>query len=210
MIDNTNRPTIHRQAHIVLIHGLAGNRLTLWPLAYQLRRSGFTTSTFGYPSWWWSIEHHARRFKQHLHKLADDESIEQFHIVAHSMGSIVTRQALLDSRFDKLGRVVMLACPNHGSPVARVLGTVLPFCKTLRQISNHPASFVLNLPEPQKAEIGIVAAKFDRVIPEPNSHLAVESDHVTILSGHNGLLVRPAAARQVIEFLENGRFHRSD
>jgi pimeloyl-ACP methyl ester carboxylesterase len=206
MIEKTNRPPIHRPAHIVLIHGLAGNRLTLWPLAYQLRRSGFTTSTFGYASWWWSIEHHASRFTQHLNQIANDQAINHFHIVAHSMGSIVTRTALLESRFEKLGRIVMLAAPNQGSPVARVLGTGLPFCKTLRQISNHSASFVCNLPEPAQADIGIVAAKHDRVIPEPNSHLEIESDHVVLSSGHNGLLVRPSAARQIVEFLNHGKF----
>lgn len=210
MINNTNQPLPPTRTHVVLIHGLAGSRMTLWPLVYYMRRSGFTTSTFGYPSWWWSIEHHARRFKQHLDRIANDETIENFHIVAHSMGSIVTRKALLDAQFEKLNRVVMLASPNLGSPVARVLGTILPFLKTIRQISSHSASFVRNLPEPSQVDIGIVAAKYDRVIPEPNSHLRIESDHVTLFSGHNGLLVRPAAARQVIQFLNHGRFQRPD
>ena len=206
MPEKTDTTATDSRTHVVLIHGLGGNRMVLWPLAYQVRRSGFTTSTFGYPSWWWSIEHHARRFQRHLEKIASDESIEQFHIVAHSMGSIVTRKALLDVKFEKLNRIVMLASPNQGSPVARVLGTAFPFCKTLRQISSHPRSFVRNLPEPHQTDIGIVAARYDRVIPERNSHLAIESDHVVLKSGHNGLLVRPTAARQVIEFLNHGQF----
>jgi hypothetical protein len=94
--------------------------------------------------------------------------------------------------------------------MARFLGTFLPFCKTLRQISNHPASFVRNLSEPTDVEIGIIAAKHDRVIPEPNSHLKNEADHVSIFSGHNGLLVRPTAARQIHAFLKHGRFQSTD
>ena len=210
MIVNPAQPDNAKRTHVVLIHGWGGSKMVLWPLAYQMRKSGFTASTFGYPSWWWSIEHHARRFKRHLQELTQDETIEQFHIVAHSMGSIVTRQVLLDSQFEKLNRIVMLASPNQGSPVARVLGTAFPFCKTLRQVSSHPTSFVCNLPEPQNASIGIVAAKHDRVVPVTNSHLEVESDHVTLFSGHNGLLVRPAAARLVIEFLNHGRFLNRD
>lgn len=58
-------------------------------------------------------------------------------------------------------------------------------------------------------EIGIVAARYDRVIPERNSHLAVESDHVILPSGHNGLLVRPSAAQQAVEFLKQGQFRQS-
>lgn len=210
MIAETDEPDNSKQIHVVLIHGLGGSRPVLWPLAYRIRRSGFTTSTFGYPSWWWSIEHHARRFRRHLDMIANDETIENFHIVAHSMGSIVTRKALLDSPIEKLRRIVMLACPNHGSPVARIVGNVFPFCKTLRQLSSRPSSFVCKLPEPEQEDIGIVAGKYDRVVPELNSHLEIESDHVTLFSGHNGLLVRPAAARQVIEFLNHGRFQRSE
>jgi predicted esterase len=195
---------------VVLIHGLAAHWILLWPLGWRLRRSGFKSRTFGYRSWFWSIETHAAKFEQFLSEQENDPKIKNIHIVAHSMGAIVTRQALLNQPLEKLRRVVMLGAPNQGSPTARLLGNVFPFCKTLRQISNQPGSFVCNLPEPTGVEIGIVAAKYDRVIPEPNSHLQTESDHVVIFSGHNGLLVRPTAARRVSQFLKTGRFHSPD
>ena len=210
MNETTRQQEKPRPAHVVLIHGLGGSPIVLRPLAYRIRRCGYTTSTFGYSSWRKSIEHHATSFRRHLDRIESDSAIDRFHIVAHSMGSIVTRQALLDSPASKLGRIVMLGAPNQGSPVARLLGNVLPFCKTLRQISNHPSSFVRNLPEPQSVEIGIVAARHDRVIPENNSHLSTESDHVVLFSGHNGLLVRPAAARQVVSYLNNGHFQTAN
>ncbi len=191
---------------VVLIHGLAAHRILLWPLSSKLRSAGFQTVSFGYRSWLWSIETHAKRFEQFLVRQESDPTISHIHIVAHSMGAIVTRQAILNRRLKKLRRIVMLGAPNQGSPTARLLGNVLPFCKTLRQISNHPDSFVRNLSEPTGVEIGIVAAKHDRVIPEPSSHLQNEADHISIFSGHNGLLVRPAALRQVCEFLNHGRF----
>ena len=193
---------------VVLVHGLAAHRILLWPLGWRLRRSGFATRSFGYRSLFWSIETHAAKLEQFLSDQENDPAIKNIHIVAHSMGAIVTRQALLNRRLEKLQRVVMLAAPNRGSPTARLLGRVFPFCRTLRQISNHPKSYVSNLPEPTGVEIGIVAAKHDRVIPEPNSHLEIESDHVSIFSGHNGLLVRPAAARHIDDFLKTGRFQR--
>lgn len=191
---------------VILIHGLAAHPFLLWPLSWRLRKSGFKTRAFGYRSLFWSIESHAQSFERFLATCASDPKIKNIHIVAHSMGAIVTRQALLYKKPEKLGRIVMLAAPNQGSPTAKVLGYLLPFCKTLRQLSNHAGSFVCNLPEPDGLEIGIVAAKHDRVIPEPNSHLQNESDHVSIFSGHNGLLVRPAAARQIDVFLKYGRF----
>ena len=206
MTADSNRIT--SKPHVVLIHGLAGHWFLMWPLAWQIKKLGFTTSTFGYRSWFRSIEHHALRFKARLEKLEQDPTVEAIHIVAHSMGSIVTRQAILDSRFSKLQRIVMLGPPNQGSPMAKFLGYILPFCKTLRQVSNRSNSFVKRLPEPQSVEVGIVAAQYDRVIPEPNSHLANESDHICIFSGHNGLLIRPVAMKQVASFLEHGKFFR--
>lgn len=218
--------------HVVLIHGLGAHRILMWPLAWYLNRKGLVATTFGYSSWWWSIEHHANRFREKLQRLEEDPAVESFGIVAHSMGSVVTRQALLvgclgesssnssslsdsESRsqssaqpFSKLSRVVLLGPPNQGSPSARRLGKILPFCKTVRQISDHPESFVRNLPPPNGVEVGIIAASYDLVIPERNSHLATEKDHLSIFSGHNGLLVRPSVLRQVVEFLAHGWFSR--
>lgn len=203
-----NSPDVDSTSHIVLIHGIAGHRWLLWPLAWQLRRYGFSTSTFGYPSLWGSIERHAKNFEHYLAKLDQDPAITSFHVVAHSMGSIVTRQTVLEAKFEKLDRIVMLASPNKGSPAAKLLGAIVPFCKTLRQLSSGSNSFVRLMPEPTDAQIGIIAAQHDRVIPEPNSHLANEVDHITIFSGHNGLLVRPTAVKQIAAFLRHGRFQR--
>ena len=209
MIAESDNFRERQQNHVVFIHGLAAHRVLFVPMAWQIRKLGFSTSTFGYRSWLWSIEHHAKCFTGYLEKLESNSKIKNYHIVAHSMGGIVTRQAILDRRFEKLKRIVMLGAPNHGSPVAKAITTVLPFLKTLRQISNHSESFVNRLPQPQGPEIGIVAASYDFVIPEPNTHLATESDHVSIFSGHNGLLIRPAAVKQIGEFLVNGQFLRA-
>lgn len=194
--------------HVVFIHGLAAHRVLFMPMARKIRKLGFSTSTFGYPSWWWSIEHHGKQFARYLEKLEADTEIQKFHIVAHSMGGIVTRQAILNRDFTKLHRIVMLGSPNRGSPVARAISTVLPFLKTLRQVSSHHESFVNQLPEPNGVEIGILAARYDRVIPESCSHLKSESDYISIFSGHNGLLIRPTAIKQIGQFLVNGRFLR--
>ena len=195
-----------RRHHVVLIHGLAASRPLMWPLAWQIGRHGFSTSNFGYPSCWWSIEHHARKLASHLTKLDSNPEIESVYVVAHSMGGIVTSQAVLNSKLEKLQRIVMLGSPNRGSPVAKALGVVLPFCKTLQQLSDRPDSYVMGLDEPEGVEVGIVAAQHDRVIPEPSSHLKCEADHISVFSGHNGLLVRPTAIRFVTNFLKYGKF----
>ena len=199
--DQQAKPTV------VLIHGLSANRLLMIPLAWRLRRAGFKTRTFGYLSSIGSVEWHAKRFGKFLNRLNEDSLVSEIHIVAHSLGGIVTRQALLDSTPDKIRRFVMLAPPNQGSPAASLLSSyVVPFCTTLREITDHEGSFVRMLPEPTGIEVGIVTASYDFVVPAKNAVLNCQTDNVSIFSGHNGLLVRPAAASQTIKFLSSGSF----
>ena len=194
---------------VVLIHGLAAHRNLMWPLDWYLRRAGFATTRFGYRSLLGSIEQHAERFRQRLDELNQSGEHAVMHVVAHSMGSIVTRQALLHSHPDHLQRVVMLAPPNQGSPVANFLSRrIVPFCHTLGQLSDAEGSFVRQLPEPAGLEIGIIAASYDHVIPHRNSTLQCLTDRVTVFSGHNGLLIRRSSFRQVVQFLKTGQFAR--
>jgi triacylglycerol esterase/lipase EstA (alpha/beta hydrolase family) len=192
---------------VVLIHGLSANRLLMMPLAWRLQRAGFKTRTFGYFSSIGSIEWHAKRLGKFLARLDRDSVVAEIHIVSHSLGGIVTRQALLDSTPGKVRRLVMLAPPNQGSPAASLLSTyIVPFCKTLRQIASREGSFVRELPEPIGIEIGVVTASYDFVVPKESASLNCQTDNVTVFSGHNGLLVRKTAAKQTIEFLSTGKF----
>lgn len=154
---------------------------------------------------------HASRLVERLRKLNEDNRFDQVHIVAHSLGAIITRQALLtmeDSgeRLEKLSRIVMLSPPNQGSAAAERLSYLVPFSTTVRQISNRDGSYVKQMADPNIGEIGIVEASYDFVVPRSTTELSTQTDHVRIFSGHNGLLVRPAAAKQVVDFLKLGKF----
>jgi len=195
----------------VLIHGLAAHRALMLPLSWRLQKCGFEVRRFGYRSLFGSIEDHAVRFRKLLDELDAENNVSELFLVSHSMGGIVARQALLESYPKKLRRWVMLTPPNHGSPVATFLASrVLPFCRTLGQLTDSENSFVRNLPEPPLGvEIGIIAASHDRVIPDGNARLTNATAELTLSSGHNGVLVRPNVARQVIQFLEFGHFVRT-
>lgn len=210
MNPDTTQSSTKSSKQVVIIHGLGGHWIFMLPMAWYLNRKGFNATTFGYRSWFRSIEHHASCFRKVLERLEQDPEVDSFDIVAHSMGGIVTRQAILgdgdSTSLSKLNRVVQLGPPNHGSPIATRLGGLMPFCKTLNQVSDRPDSFVLGLPEPSGTEFGIVTGQYDWVIPERSSHLETEKDHVCIFSGHNGLFVRPKAMRLVAEFLSYGKF----
>ena len=201
-----NRTTTARPL-VLMVHGLAAHRIVFAYLQWHLRRQGLKSKTWGYRSVWNTIERHAQRLEKKLRQLDDDPRWSEIHLVCHSMGGIVARQALLNFVPNKFGRLVMMASPNHGSSAARFLANyVFPFSKTLRQISDEPGSYVRKLGFPENIDVGVIFANVDRVI-KLESAIPIEGVPVaTIYSGHNDLLVRPTTARQVTSFVKHGRF----
>ena len=196
---------------MVLIHGLASSRVLMWPLAWHIRRAGLSTHCYGYSSCLFSIEHHGTKFRKFLDRQAASQRWSDIRIVAHSLGAIVTRQAFREATPDYLSRVLMLGAPQEGSPNATWLSDIgLGFIKTLDQISDREDSFVRQLPHLQGPEVGSIAASYDFVVPQSNSHAQGQVDYARPFSGHNGLLVRPRVARLVTQFLTTGRFDEAN
>ena len=195
---------------IVFIHGLAASRFMFLYLQWYLWRSGFRTKLFGYSSVFKTIPVHADHFADLLRKIENDPSVDQFHIVAHSMGGIVTRQALLKYRPTKLKRFLMLATPNKGSAAARKLSSIFGFSKTLAQISDAENSYVRQLDFPEDIEVGAIHAEVDRVVTRESCCPKRDTPFLELYSGHNDLLIRPAVAKAALQFLTTGRFAESN
>lgn len=191
---------------VILVHGFASAPCVLWPLSLRLRHRGFRPCIWSYRSLFSRVSVHAERFHRFL---IDDMANEPcVHIVAHSMGAIVVRAALGRSRIPNLGRMVWIAPPNNGSPIA---GWVSPFFGAIfpptRDLANLPTSYVNQLPELADHEIGIVAASFDLLVPPLNTRYAHAVEHSTLLGTHNSLLISPKVARMTALFLSTGGFH---
>lgn len=198
------KTTVHSDT-IVLIHGIVTPRIVMWPIAQRLRAEGFTVIPWYYPSLFQSIESHANR----LHEFLSRElgQADRVHIVAHSMGSIVTRAALNRSSLSNLGRIVLLAPPNRGSPVARLasslLGSKLP---PTRELSDLPSSYVNQLAVNEACQIGVMAARYDFIVPANNTHIHGELDHQTLPASHVSLLFSATVVEKIARFLRTGRF----
>ena len=106
------RAASNSRERVVLLHGFAESRWVMWPMGCWLKRSGFDVTNWPYRSLTQPIANHAERLGEYLSEL--DASDCRYSIVAHSMGSIITRVALMQGAYKGLNRVVMLAPPNRG------------------------------------------------------------------------------------------------
>jgi pimeloyl-ACP methyl ester carboxylesterase len=195
---------------VILVHGLCGSRLDMWPLARRLSREGYRVLNWGYLSLLGRIEEYASRLSSVL--LDAEASTEKFHLVTHSLGGIIARKVLLEHDFQRLSRFVMLAPPNQGSFVARHLSHYLNWlAPTLSELSDSPESYVNRLGNPllqRKVELGIIEASKDRVIAPGKVLLEGYSDLARV-DGHHGILSwYPQTMQLVCNFLQSGRFER--
>lgn len=202
-----------RDELVVLTHGIFATKWVLVPLARRLRKAGFETRLRGYPTLRGSIQEKGDQFAEYLATLAEANAGKTIHVVAHSMGSILTRCALQAGLPQSVGRVVMIGPPNRGSHVARRLtpyyGWLAP---TLAELSDEQHSFVNRLPRSvgDDCEVGIIAAGFDRVVRPGATELDDHADHITLNYMHTSILWREQTAQQVASFLRSGRFHSAE
>ena len=195
---------------VVLVHGLGGRPFEWWPLHRRLSARGYQVRKWAYRSVGTRIEQHVLRLTEVLTQIDRRSRGSRFHLVTHSLGGIVVQALLGRSRFENLGRVVMLAPPHRGSHIARRLAPYLGWLvPALSQLSDAPESFVNRLPNPfleHNIELGIVAAVRDRVIAPAAVQIAGARDMAWV-DGHHGLLPWYSDTIRLVEqFLTSGSF----
>jgi triacylglycerol lipase len=194
---------------VLLVHGHGAHPVLLEPLRRGLARQGYRAVNWRYASLRGSITTHAAQLATTAKSLDDDTAIECLHFVGHSMGAIVVRSALSMHRPRKLGRVVLLAPPNHGARLAdlalRLFGH---WPSAARELSSHPGSYVNRLTAAHDLDCGIVAASWGHAVSLASTHLPGERDHIT-LRGLHTLPLHWRAPAQVAHFLREGRFQRA-
>jgi pimeloyl-ACP methyl ester carboxylesterase len=79
---------------VVCIHGLGRTRRCWWLLRRRLERAGYRTDAWTYPSLLQSIEDLGRDCRRRLEAYVADSDVRQVHVVTHSLGGIIIRQAL--------------------------------------------------------------------------------------------------------------------
>jgi pimeloyl-ACP methyl ester carboxylesterase len=208
---------------IVLLHGMARSARSMRPLARYFRSISYRVINVDYPSG----EHKLIKLAQ----LAVGSGIDQcnklgmrkIHIITHSLGGILVRQFLSTNTVPNLGRVVMLAPPNHGSEVVDEFGFIPGFLWL-----NGPVGRQLGTDEdsppralgPANFEVGIIAGTstinpiLSQLLPNPDdgkvsvysAKLTGMCAFLTLPVSHPFIMRNKTVMFQSLRFIRTGRF----
>jgi pimeloyl-ACP methyl ester carboxylesterase len=209
---------------VVLLHGLARSASSLAKMQEALQADGYEVCNIEYPSREHTIEILAAEFvAPAIAKCFAQSPVEPIHFITHSMGGIIVRQLAATKAVEKIGRVVMLSPPNHGSEVVDKLGDFKIFDwlngPAGKEIGTRVDSTPLRL-GPATFEVGIITGvrsmnpflsmmipgKDDGKVGVDNAKLEGMKDFLVLRCSHPMIMKSPHAIDQAVFFLHHGAF----
>jgi len=215
--------TLFASHKIYLIHGFGGLGLEMEKIQKSIQKEGFTTDIYVYKSLIEDIDSVSNNLILTIQK----EQFDTVSFVTHSMGALVVRSMYekLDSLtgFPYVHRIVMIAPPNNGSPVADFFSQ-FKFVKyiigpNINNLTTNKITGAAKYPIPT-CEVGLIAGSFggkrgfnvfinsdnDGVLIPENTKMGIEKDVVFVKSWHVGLLFNKKVIKYINNFLQQGKF----
>lgn len=206
---------------VVLLHGLGRTDRAMRPLEDALVHAGYRVHNLAYPS-----------LAKAPAELVGDVAAQveaccaearTLHFVTHSLGGLLVRALLAEHSPANLGRVVMLAPPNHGSEYGDLAReaklTEAEIAPAIAALGTDPESFARSLPAPSYP-LGVIAGTrtvnpldpvvisgpSDGAVSVASTQLAGMADFIALDATHSSIRRKPEAHAQVIAFLREGHF----
>lgn len=207
---------------VIIFHGITRDSEFLQPMADFLTQQGFEVFNLDYPSTKYTIQELVTQQVEQLPKLLNTGS-GTVHFIGHSMGGLLITGVLDKWRPAKLGRVVHLGTPHHGSELTELLKNTSFYKKDFgvagQQLVANAPEFGWRKPD---YELGIVAGKvswFENLLYWPifrqsnDGRVSVESSklegmkrHIVLPVHHNEMPSSTKVQAQVLAFLVVGGF----
>jgi len=194
---------------LVFVHGLGGGRSDFSPMAWYLRRMGRKRSYAIAFEAGQDIPARAAALAGFVREVLDATGEPQVDLVAHSLGGIVARLAILDHGLDHSVRtLITMGTPHQGTFSARLGDT--PLTRALR-----PHSALMTTLADRPLPPGIRGVSFwshgDLMILPPESAALpgtrqIEMPHYT----HYGYLIHPSSWKTVLEAFNPARTSRPE
>jgi len=195
-------------------------------IQWTLQAAGYQVVNVSYPSRRYSVERFSEDYLPEVMATKVPVGATKVHFVTHSLGGIVLRQYLAHHTVTNLGRVVMLAPPNHGSRLADTLRKGAIGRWILGPAGCELGTTGNDLPQrlgPVEFPLGVIAGDvslnpfFSRILEAPNdgkvtvesTKIAGMSDFVVVHSSHTWMMWRAQTLRCILAFLREGDFGKN-
>jgi len=201
---------------VVLVHGLWMRGPDMLLLRYRLRRCGFVTYQFSYPTTRCTVDEAAQLLQRFIAKIPE----ATVHFVAHSLGGLVVQRCFIKYPDQRPGRVVTLGTPYQGSAAARGLarfraGRFFLGTSYKHGLADHSRQWTAAQP------LGVIAGDLsigggrifgglssanDGTVGMDEARIPGAAEQRVVHVSHMGLLISPQVARLTCAFLRSGRF----
>jgi len=210
---------------VVLLHGLGRSNRSMRPIESYLSKAGYQVYNFPYDSTAQSPEALVDELSSRVNACCTEAPA--LHFVGHSLGGILVRAYLAENAPPNVGRVVMLAPPNHGSEIVDRFGDSSIFQSVMGpsalQLGTNADSLPNRLPAPN-VELGVIAAtgsvnpigsilipnEDDGMVSLESTKLDGMADFLVVSNSHAFIMRSDEVGRQVAHFLQSGRFQHDD
>jgi pimeloyl-ACP methyl ester carboxylesterase len=202
----------------VVVHGLWVNGLETFLLRDRLRTAGFDPEPFRYHSMHVSLREAADALAERIRSVGGP-----VHVVAHSLGGLVTCEAFTSHPDLPPGRVVLLGVPMRGARAACEIAGRWYGAAMLGPLGIAELARERECAWPPARQVGVIAGSrpvgMGRVfsdLPLPNDGTVCvdetafpgASAQLVLDVSHTGMLLSSAVAAATVQFLQSGSFER--
>ena len=218
---------IASQECVVLLHALGRSSYSMSSMAEYLVKANYIVVNYGYPTTRKSITTLAEENVAWMVSECQKYKPTKINFVTHSIGGVVLRAYLQNNRVSNLGRIVMLAPPNHGSQLADLLEHNIIFNVFTgpagKELTTSKSSVPNILKQPTSCEIGVIAGNFnlnplmklvfhgenDGKVAVASTRIKGMKDFIVLPVSHMFMTKNRLVIKEVGHFLQQGKFDRT-